>query len=187
MSSDKKKVAKKRGNVMSTVLVLAAVAAAGGVGKFLWNYQARLDTEAPAPVAAAAEPFPDPVEGKQPEAWVTELLPTTPHPAAAPKVTKPVRGDIKIVGKNGTTAGVAPPTAEDLAAAARNGNSNYGGPPAVYSTGPQIYQPDDPNRYQPRPAYRSGRPRYYDFESNRSRVDDYDPTFQRRTTVKQSN
>ena len=185
MSSDKKKVAKKRGNVMSSVLVVAAVAAAGGGGYFLWNYQAHLDQTAPAPVATVVEAPPEPAERKQPEAWVTELLPVS-TPPAAPKVVKPIRGDIKIVGRNGTTASVAPPTAEDLAAASRNGNT-YNGPPVVYNTGPQVYKPEDPNRYQPPPTYRSGRPRYYDFESNRSRVDDYDPTFQRRTTVKSTN
>ena len=185
MSSDKKKVAKKkRGNVMSSVLVVAAVAAAGGTGYFLWNYQARLDKETPAPVAAAVgEPLPDPVEPKQPEAWVTELLPTTSHPAPAPKSSKPVRGDIKIVGRNGTTASVAPPTAEDVAANSRD-SSSYNYPRVYTSPGPTVYTPRDPNRDLPPAPYRSGRPRYYDFESNRSHVDDNDPTFQRRTTVK---
>ena len=41
---------------MSSFLVVAALIAAGGVGRFLWKYQASLDQETLAPVAAVPEP-----------------------------------------------------------------------------------------------------------------------------------
>jgi hypothetical protein len=190
VASDNKQVRKKKGNAASSVLVVAALAAAGGTGWFLWKYQARLEQETPAPVAVA-EPIVEPVDTGPKNTsltQLTELLPATPPPATPPppKVIKPVRGDITIVGKTGTTASIAPPTAEDLAARDRERDRDryrtYNPPPV--NDGPRVYTPDDPNRYLPQAPLRSGRPRYYDYESGRFRRDDYDPTFQRRTTAR---
>lgn len=204
MASDKKVAAGKQGNAMSSFLVVAALIAAGGVGRVLWKFQARLDQETPAPVAAAAPaaaaapiaaalpadaaPQP-PAPPDKPLTQITELLPATPPPAAPPpppKVIKPVRGDIMIVGKNGTTSSVAPPTREDLAAINRDDSSTP--PSSSYNTwrdpapGPRVYKPKDPNDKLPKPLPRSGEPRYYDFESNGFRSD---PQFERRTRVTQ--
>lgn len=187
MASDKQVAARKKGNVMSSFLVVAAVIAAGGVGRFLWKYQASLDQETPAPVVAAApEVAPEPAAIPQPVSQVTELLPVTPPPAPKPKPAKAVRGDITIVGKNGTTSSVAPPTREDLAAV-REGNSSTYDTWRAPSPGPKVYTPEDPNDRLPRPRYRSGDPRYYDYDSNGFRGNSYDPAFQRRSTVIQRN
>ena len=185
MASDKQVAVRKKGNVMSSFLVVAALIAAGGVGRFLWKYQASLDQESPAPVAAATAVAPEPAPVPQPVAQVTELLPVSP-PAPKPKPVKPVRGDITIVGKNVTASSVAPPTREDLAAV-RDGNGSTYDTWRAPSPGPKVYTPEDPNDRLPRPRHRSGDPRYYDYESNGFRGNPYDPAFQRRSTVIQRN
>jgi hypothetical protein len=154
VASDKKVAARKKGNPMSTFLLVAALIGAGGMGRFLWKYQARLDQPAPAPAAAAvaAEPRPDQAApaARPPVAQVTELLPATPSPAPkAVKPAKPVRGNIQIVGKNGTASSVAPPTREDLTA---GGVADRVTPAYNPAPGAKIYKPDDPNASQPRSA-----------------------------------
>ena len=196
-SSDKKVVGKRKGgNAMSSVLVAAAIAAAGGIGHFLWKYQARLDEQAPAPVPAAApaEPiahFDAPAATAAPLTQLAELLPATPPPPPpAPKPVKAVRGDITITGKNGTTSAVAPPTAEDLASIYRTTpaytNSNTHTTWRDPNAGPRVYVPDDPNRHLPKAPIRSGDPRYYDYDANRFRGSYYEPQFQRRTTIQRN-
>lgn len=199
MASDKKSVKKQKGKALSSFLVIAALVAVGGTGRFLWNYQSRLDAGGPASANAALPPVPEPEGAADPNSSnllraINELQaakvanaprptaePTEPMPAV-PIVSKPVRGGIQIVGKNGVASGVAPPTREDLATLDQN-SRYYSPPPRDTNDGPRIYVPDDPNRYLPQGPWRSGRPRYYDYDSGRSRPS-YDSSYQRRTTVR---
>ena len=202
-SSDKQSVVKRpKGNPLSTFLVVAAVAAAGGVGHFLWKFQARLNDGAAAgtTAAVAARSMPEPEAQLDPDNKVVRALnelqaprvQNAPRPAAAdglalgapiPIVSggKSVRGGISIVGKNGAVSGVAPATPADL-----RGRDDYYAPSSGSpGDGPKIYTSRDPNLDLPLPSHRSGRPRYYDFESGRSRASDYNGSSQRSTSVRQ--
>jgi hypothetical protein len=196
VASDKQVAVRKKGNVMSSFLVVAALIAAGGVGRFLWQYQARLDHESPAPTpvaAAAADALPDSAATTSTPTQFTQVRPAAAAPAPEPNAApipiyagKPshrrsVHGDIKIVGKTRTVEAVAPATAEDIA-----GPDAYAGNPSrITNDAPRIYSPRDPNRDAPPAPTGPGKPRYYDFDSRQSLTDTDDPTFRRRQIVKQ--
>lgn len=204
MQSDKKSIVRKpKGNALSTFLVVAAVAAVGGTGRFLWNYQARLNDGSSAGVstAVAAQALPEPEAQLDPDNKVMRALnelqaprvQNAPRPVAdnasagapIPIVSggKSVRGGISIVGKNGAVSGVAPATVDDHRRRDEYSGPSYASPSP--GDGPRIYTSRDPNLDLPPPSYRSGRPRYYDFETGRSRASDYNWSSQRSTSVRQ--
>ena len=198
MASDKQVASARKGNAISSFLLVAALVAAGGVGRFLWKYQARLDHDTPASVAVAPAtatvPLPEPAAKSPPPLHAARVRPLVAAPAPAPNaVPIPIYAGSRTHHRDA----VAPAAAQDFAAR----DVYAGGPSHTPSEDPKLYTSYDPTRgsssggskvytsrdpnasVAPAPT-RPGTPRYYNYDSRQWLPENDDAAFRRRTIVK---